>query len=136
MVAAGVETIVGLVTNPSFGPLVAFGMGGPAAELLLDRAFRILPLTDLDAAELVRAPRSAPLLFGHRGAPPADVAALEELLLRVARLAEDVPEVVEVVLDPVLVGTTGVVAVDARVRLGTAAVRERSLRRLRDPAPT
>ena len=75
-----------------------------ATDLLGDRAFRTLPLTDLDAAELVRAPRAWPLLDGYRGSEPVDVAALEELLLRVARLAEDLPEVLRLRLEPVIVG--------------------------------
>ncbi|MER3452943.1 MAG: GNAT family N-acetyltransferase, partial [Acidimicrobiia bacterium] len=95
MVEAGVETIVGVVQDPAFGPLVMFGSGGIAVELFGDRAFRILPLTDLDAAELVRSTKGSPLLFGYRGAPPADVDALCELLLRVARLADDLPELAE-----------------------------------------
>src|SRR5690606_32472245 len=86
MAAPGVETIVGVVQDPLFGPLVMFGMGGTATELLGDQAFRILPLTDLDAAELVRALRLSPLLFGYRGAPPVAVDDLEDVLQRIARL--------------------------------------------------
>lgn len=118
MAAAGVETIVGVVQDPLFGPLAMFGLGGVATELLGDRSFRILPLTDLDAAELVRSLRSSPLLFGYRGAPPVAVDALEGLLQRVARLAGHMPEVIELDLNPVIVSPGGVVAVDARVRLG------------------
>jgi acyl-CoA synthetase (NDP forming)/GNAT superfamily N-acetyltransferase len=104
MAAPGVATVVEIVDDPSFGALVSFGLGGVATDLLSDRAYRTLPLTDLDAAELVRAPRAWPLLDGYRGAEPADVGALEDLLLRVARLAEDLPEVLELTLDPVIVG--------------------------------
>jgi acyl-CoA synthetase (NDP forming) len=104
MAAPGVATVVEILDDPSFGALVSFGLGGVATDLLGDRAYRTLPLTDLDAAELVRAPRAWPLLDGYRGAEPADVAALEELLLRVARLADDLPEVLSLTLDPVLVG--------------------------------
>jgi acyl-CoA synthetase (NDP forming) len=104
MAAPGVATVVEILDDPSFGALVSFGLGGVATDLLGDRAYRTLPLTDLDAAELVREPRAWPLLDGYRGAEPADVAALEELLLRVARLADDLPEVLSLTLDPVLVG--------------------------------
>lgn len=104
MAAPGVATVVEVVDDPSFGALVSFGVGGVATDLLGDRAYRALPLTDLDAAELVRAPRAWPLLDGYRGSEPVDVAALEDLLLRVARLADDLPEVLGLTLDPVLVG--------------------------------
>jgi acetyl coenzyme A synthetase (ADP forming)-like protein len=117
MAPAGVEAIVGVVHDPVFGPLLMFGSGGVAVELFGDRAFRSLPLTDVDARELVRSIRAAPLLFGHRGAQPVDVPALEELLLRVARLAEDVPEIAEMDLNPLIVSPRGVSVVDLRVRL-------------------
>lgn len=104
MAAPGVATVVEIVDDPSFGALVSFGVGGVATELLGDRAFRTLPLTDLDAAELVRGPRAWPLLDGWRGSEPVDTASLEDLLLRVARLAEDLPEVLRLTLDPVIVG--------------------------------
>jgi acyl-CoA synthetase (NDP forming)/RimJ/RimL family protein N-acetyltransferase len=104
MAAPGVATVVEIVDDPSFGALVSFGVGGVATELLGDRAFRTLPLTDLDAAELVREPRAWPLLDGWRGSEPVDTAALEDLLLRVARLADDLPEVLRLTLEPVIVG--------------------------------
>jgi acyl-CoA synthetase (NDP forming) len=104
MAAPGVATVVEVVDDPSFGALVSFGLGGVATDLLGDRAYRTLPLTDLDAAELVRAPRAWPLLDGYRGSEPVDVAALENVLLRVARLADDLPEVLRLRLEPVLVG--------------------------------
>ncbi|MCU1603705.1 MAG: Acetate--CoA ligase forming [Modestobacter sp.] len=102
--APGVATVVEIVDDPSFGALVSFGLGGVATDLLGDRAYRTLPLTDLDAAELVRAPRAWPLLDGYRGSAPADSAALEELLLRVAQLGDDLPEVLGLSLEPVIVG--------------------------------
>jgi acyl-CoA synthetase (NDP forming)/RimJ/RimL family protein N-acetyltransferase len=104
MAAPGVATVVEIVDDPSFGALVSFGLGGVATDLLGDRAYRTLPLTDLDAAELVRGPRAWPLLDGYRGSEPVDVAALENLLLRVARLADDLPEVLRLRLEPVIVG--------------------------------
>jgi acyl-CoA synthetase (NDP forming)/RimJ/RimL family protein N-acetyltransferase len=113
----GVVTSIGLVQDPAFGPLVAFGVGGVAAELLADRAFRILPLTDHDAADLVRSVRASPLLFGHGGRPTVAVDQLEEVLLRIAALADDIPEVVELRADPVVVGPTGVTVHRPRVVL-------------------
>ena len=115
MAAPGVETIVGVVQDPLFGPLLMFGMGGTATELLGDRSFRILPVTDDDVAELVRSLRLSPLLFGYRGAPMADVEALEDLLHRVARLAGAVPEIAELDVNPVIVSSGGAIAVDARL---------------------
>jgi acyl-CoA synthetase (NDP forming)/GNAT superfamily N-acetyltransferase len=135
---AGVEIIVGVVLDPVFGPLLMVGSGGAAVEAPGDRAFRALPLTDLDARELVRSIcGGAPLLPGHRGAPPVDVAALEQLLLRVARLAEDVHELAEMELNPVIVSPGGVSIVDVRLRLVPAVPHpELSVRRLRPvPAP-
>jgi acetyl coenzyme A synthetase (ADP forming)-like protein len=117
MAQHGVETIVGVVQDQLFGPLVMFGLGGVATELLGDRAFRILPLTDLDAADLVRSLRASPLLFGYRGSAPVAVAALEQVLQRVARLAERVPEIGELDLNPVIVSQAGAVAVDSRVKV-------------------
>src|SRR5205807_3992572 len=114
---AGIETIVGVVQDPSFGPLVMFGMGGTATELLGDRAFRVLPLTDVDAVELVRSIKGSPLLFGYRNTPLADVAALESLLLRIGQLVDDLPEVVEMDLNPVIVSPSGAVAVDVKIRV-------------------
>jgi acetyl coenzyme A synthetase (ADP forming)-like protein len=131
MAAPGVETIVGVVQDPLFGPLVMFGLGGVATELLGDRSFRVLPLTDLDAAELVRSLRASPLLFGYRGSPRVAVAALEDILQRVARLAGHVPELAELDLNPVIVSTTGAVTVDCRARVVPApSGPEPDLRRL------
>ncbi|MCW2681488.1 MAG: CoA-binding domain protein [Frankiales bacterium] len=117
MAEPGVSTVVHLVQDPSAGPLLSLRLGGVAVDLLVDPVTRTLPLTDLDAAELVRSIRGYALLTGAASGEPADVPALEELLLRVARLGEDVPEVAELVLDPVLVQRSGAVALHAGVRL-------------------
>ncbi|HEV7679812.1 MAG TPA: bifunctional GNAT family N-acetyltransferase/acetate--CoA ligase family protein [Candidatus Dormibacteraeota bacterium] len=117
MVPGGVELIIGVVQDPLFGPLIMFGSGGTAVEVFGDRAFRILPLTDVDAHELVESIRGAPLLHGHRGAPPVDIAAVEDALLRVAQLAADIPEVAEMDLNPVISSPSGAVVVDAKVRV-------------------
>jgi acetyl coenzyme A synthetase (ADP forming)-like protein len=120
MVPSGVETIVGVTHDPSFGPLVLFGLGGVTAELLADRALRIVPITDQDAADLVRSLRGSPLLFGYRGTPAVDVAALESMLLRVGYLADEIPEIAEMDLNPVIVGPDGVVAVDVKIHVAHA----------------
>jgi acyl-CoA synthetase (NDP forming) len=131
-VEAGVETVVGVSTHPSFGPLLSFGTAGPAAEIYGDRALRVLPLTDAEADELVRSVKGAPLLLGYRGQQPTDIAALCDLLLRVSRLALDLPEVAHLTLEPVVVSANGVVAVDARVAVAPyRPLPELALRRLR-----
>jgi acetyl coenzyme A synthetase (ADP forming)-like protein len=117
MVPPGVELLVGVVHDPVFGPVLACGAGGTAAELLSDVSVRITPLTDADAAEMLRSLATFPLLDGYRGAAPADVAAVEELLLRVSALVEAHPEIAEMDLNPVMVGPDGAVVVDARIRL-------------------
>ena len=111
MAPPGVSTVVRLVQDPSVGPLLSLRLGGVAADLLADPVVRTLPLTDLDAAEMVRSIRGFALLEG------ADVAALEDVLHRLARLGEDLPEVAEVLLDPVLVHRSGVTLLHAGVRL-------------------
>ena len=120
MVGDGVETIVGVTHDPSFGPLVLFGLGGVTAELLADRSLRIVPITDEDAHELVRSLRGSPLLFGYRGRAEVDVAALETLLMRVGFLADELPGVAEMDLNPVIVNANGAIAVDAKIRVAPA----------------
>ncbi len=132
MAAPGVETIAGVVRDPGFGPLVMFGFGGVAAELVGDTALKVAPLTDQDAAELVRSLRSSPLLFGYRGSAPVDTTALEDLLLRLSRLGEQVPELAELDLNPVIARPGSVVVVDWRMRLVPAGRRTSpDLRRMR-----
>jgi acetyl coenzyme A synthetase (ADP forming)-like protein len=135
MADPGVETIVGAVQDRQFGPLVMFGLGGTAAELLGDRAFSLLPLTDIRAAELVRSLRTSALLLGYRGAPPVDTAALEQVLLRVAQLVTDLPAVAELDLNPVIAGSDGVVAVDARIRVTMPPPAQSAGRHLASPRP-
>jgi acyl-CoA synthetase (NDP forming)/GNAT superfamily N-acetyltransferase len=131
MITGGVEVLVGVVQEPVFGPLVVFGLGGVATDVLGDRAARLTPLTRSDADELIREVRAAPLLLGHRGSPPADTAALADVLLRVSRLADDLPEVAELDLNPVVASPDGVRAVDIRIRVVPATARDPFLRRLR-----
>jgi acetyl coenzyme A synthetase (ADP forming)-like protein len=119
MVPRGVEVIAGITNDPVFGPLVAFGSGGVLVELLDDVVFRVLPMTDRDAATMIRETRAYRLLQGFRGSAPADVEALERLLLALGALAEAAPRIAEVDLNPVVVHQegAGVSLIDARVRL-------------------
>jgi len=117
MVEGGVEAIVGVTQDPSFGPVLMFGLGGVYAELLKDVAFRLHPLTDLDARELVGSVKMAKLLEGFRGTPPSDTQALENLILRVSALVGDVPQIAELDFNPVKVMPKGegYWVVDARI---------------------
>jgi acetyl coenzyme A synthetase (ADP forming)-like protein len=119
LVREGTETIIGVSRDASFGPIIMFGLGGIYVELLRDVSFRVAPLTDRDARELVRSVRGYRLLEGYRGAAPADIAALELALLRVAQMAEAHPELEEMDLNPVRVlpPGRGLVALDARIRV-------------------
>jgi acetyl coenzyme A synthetase (ADP forming)-like protein len=121
MVPQGVEMLVGVVHDPLFGPVVACGAGGTAVELLRDVSVRITPLTDLDAAEMVRTLATFPLLDGYRGAPKADVSAIEDVLLRVSEMVEALPEIAEMDCNPVMALPEGAVIVDARVRVERSA---------------
>ncbi len=130
MLAGGVEMIIGVAQEPVFGPLVVFGSGDAAAEVPGDQVARLTPLTDADADEMIHAVRAAPLLAGRRGTPPADTVALADALLRVSRLADDLPEVSELDLNPVVARPDGVWCVDVRVRISPAEPRDPFLRRL------
>ncbi|MBW4722232.1 bifunctional acetate--CoA ligase family protein/GNAT family N-acetyltransferase [Saccharothrix obliqua] len=134
MAPKGISCVVGLQDDPSFGTLVSFGLSGVVSDLLGDRAYRAVPLTETDAKALVRAPKAAPLLAGYRGGESADLPALEDLVLRLAALAEDVPEVREVALEPVLASAAGAYVGNARVTLGPPPSRhDTGPRRLRSP---
>jgi acetate---CoA ligase (ADP-forming) len=119
MVPAGIEVLVGATQDPAFGPVIACGTGGTLVELFSDVVFRLQPLTDVDAAEMVNEMKGAPLLRGYRGAPQADEAALREVLLRVSALIESCPQVQEIDINPLKVLPRGVCAVDARIRVGS-----------------
>jgi acyl-CoA synthetase (NDP forming)/GNAT superfamily N-acetyltransferase len=131
MITDGVEVLVGVVHEPVFGPLVVFGLGGVATDVLGDHAARLTPLTDVDAEWMIRGIRAAPLLYGHRGTPPVDLNALADVLLRISRLADEVPEIAELDLNPVIARQDGVTPVDARIRLVPAEPTDPFLRRLR-----
>jgi acyl-CoA synthetase (NDP forming) len=119
MISEAVEMFVGVTNDPNFGPLLACGIGGALVELLRDVSVRLTPLTDTDAYQMVRSLRTFPVLDGYRGAPKHDVKALEEVMLRLSQLIEDIPEVAELDLNPVMVlrEGKGAVVVDARVRV-------------------
>lgn len=119
MVAGGMEVMVGVTHDPLFGPLIAFGLGGIHVEILGDALFRITPLTDRDASEMVRGIKGYRLLTGYRGHPSADIAAIEDILLRVSRLVEEIPDISELDLNPIfaLGPGEGCRIVDARIRL-------------------
>ena len=119
-VSGGAELLAGAVQDPVFGPLVAFGPGGVLAELIGDASFRLAPLTDVDAQELVLGGKAGRLVRGFRGAPAADADALVDLVHRLSALAEDLPEVAELDLNPVLALPDRCVVVDARIRVGAA----------------
>jgi acyl-CoA synthetase (NDP forming) len=121
-VEQGVEVLVGVAADPRFGPVVACGAGGVTAELLNDVAVRVTPLTVQDARDMVRALSTFPLLDGYRGAPKADVPALEEIVLRIGAIAVAHPEIVELDCNPVMVLPHGAVVVDARARVEPFAV--------------
>jgi ATP-grasp domain len=116
MLAGGVETIVGVVQEPVFGPLVVFGLGGVTTDVLGDWSARLTPLTDADAKAMIGELRAAPLLLGRAGSPSVDTAGLAGALLRVSRLADDLPDVAELDLNPVIARRDGVQAVDVRAR--------------------
>jgi acetyltransferase len=119
MVAGGVEAIVGVTQDPSFGPLIMFGLGGIYAEMMKDVAVKLHPLTDMDAKELVSSIKMKRLFEGFRGAPPADTASIEDLLLRLSAMIEDNPQIAELDFNPVEVMPRGegCWVVDARIML-------------------
>ncbi|MEV0584529.1 GNAT family N-acetyltransferase [Nonomuraea sp. NPDC050310] len=127
--AKGVELIVGGVAYPAFGPLIMTGMGGVTADLLGDRAFRVPPLTRAEAIEMLGELRCSPLLYGYRGSEPVDVDALADQIVRVSHLLDDLPEIAELDLNPLIVTPHGVAAVDVRIRLAPAGARPSPLRR-------
>ena len=126
MVPPGVACTIDVVEDPAFGPVVGFGLGGVAGELLGDLAWRAAPLTDRAAAALVDEPRAAPLLHGYRGSAPVDRDALIDLLLRVGRLADDHPRLRALSLNPVLARPDGCTVLHAAVEIGASAARRDS----------
>jgi acyl-CoA synthetase (NDP forming) len=135
MAAGQVELVAGIVHDPLFGSLVMVGLGGVHTEVFADRAFRLVPMTDRDAGRMWRSLRVAPLLTGYRGSPAVNTVALEDLLLRLGRLADELPEVAELDLNPVLASAEGVLVVDAKMRLAEVGEEpDATLRQLRRPS--
>ena len=123
MARRGVEMLVGVVHDPQFGPVVACGAGGVQVELLKDVSVRLTPLSNEDAAEMIRELRTFQLLEGFRGSVAADVAALEEGLLRLSALVEDLPQIAELDCNPFVIHESGATILDARIRVAAAEPR-------------
>jgi acetate---CoA ligase (ADP-forming) len=117
MADSGAEMIVGVVHDPQFGPVVACGAGGIMVELMKDVSVRLTPLSREDAVAMIHELKTYPLLEGYRGSPPRDVAALEDVILRIGALVDDFPGIAELDLNPVLVHERGATIVDARIRI-------------------
>jgi acyl-CoA synthetase (NDP forming) len=130
VVTGGVEVRISVLHEQVAGPLVLFGLGGADGDVLADRAARLAPLTDADADDLIRSARAATLLLGRRGVPAADLASLKDMLLRVSRMADDLPQIAELELSPVIARPDGAQAVDGRIRIQAAEPADAHLRRL------
>jgi acyl-CoA synthetase (NDP forming) len=119
MVARGRELVIGMAVDPQFGPVMMFGLGGIYVETLKDVSFKLWPLTDVDAREMVRSIRSLPILLGSRGEEPIDFEAVEETLARLSQLVGDFDEVAELDVNPFMASSAAgrSRAVDARIRL-------------------
>jgi acyl-CoA synthetase (NDP forming) len=119
----GIPVSFSVTEDPLFGPLVSFGLAGAPSELLGDRSYGIPPLTDSDAGAMIADLRSSPLLFGYRGSDPVDVDAIQDIILRLASMKDDLPEIAELDLEPVLAGHTGLTALSARAKVVPSADR-------------
>jgi acyl-CoA synthetase (NDP forming) len=120
MAEPGIEVIAGMTTDPQFGPVLMFGLGGVLVEVLKDVAFRVVPITGRDARQMIREIQGFPVLQGYRGQAPADLDALEGLLLKLSAFIEGHPQVAELDLNPVFAYANGALAVDARIALAPA----------------
>lgn len=121
MARPGVEVIIGMTTDPQFGPVLMFGLGGILVEVLKDVSFRIIPLTKKDARDMIKEIKGYPLLEGYRGQEAVDISFLEELIVKVSEFIERNPEIKELDLNPIFAYKDGAVAVDARIILGESA---------------
>ena len=117
MARPGTEVIIGMSKDPQFGPVLMFGLGGILVEVLKDVSFRIVPLTRRDATEMIREIKGYPILEGYRGQEPANIAVLEEMLLKVSDFVDNRPEIKELDINPIFAYRDGALAVDARVIL-------------------
>lgn len=132
----GIQVSFSVTEDPLFGPLVSFGLAGAPSELLDDRSYGIPPLTDMDAETMIRNLKSAPMLYGYRGSEPVDVDALQDIIVRLAAMKDDLPEIAELDLEPVSVNAEGFTALSARAKVVPSADRrgEWYVRRLSQPA--
>ncbi len=117
MARPATEVIIGMSKDPQFGPVLMFGLGGILVEVLKDVSFRIVPLTRRDAREMIGEIKGYPILEGYRGREPANIAVLEELLLKVSEFVDSRPEIAELDINPIFAYTDGALAIDARVIL-------------------
>jgi acetate---CoA ligase (ADP-forming) subunit beta len=117
MAGPGVEVIIGMSKDPQFGPVLMFGLGGILVEVLKDVSFRIVPVSERDARDMIREIKGYPILEGYRGQKPVSIAALEKLIVRVSQFAENNPHIAELDLNPVFAYPDKAIAVDARVVL-------------------
>ncbi len=120
MAPQGTEVIIGMTTDSQFGPVMMFGLGGIMVEVLKDVSFRLVPLTDRDAGQMINEIKGRPILDGVRGQPASDIAALKSTIVKVAKFVEDHPEVRELDLNPVFAYPDGAIAVDARIIVAEA----------------
>lgn len=120
MAKQGTEVIIGMTTDPQFGPVMMFGLGGIMVEVLKDVSFRLVPLSDRDAGQMIDEIKGRPVLSGVRGQPPADIDALKKAILQVSQFVENHPEVRELDLNPVFAYPDGAIAVDARIVVSEA----------------
>ncbi len=117
MAPPGIQVIVGMNKDPQFGPVLMFGLGGILVELLKDVSFRIVPVTKRDAAEMIKEIKGYPLLEGYRGQEPANIDALQDIIVRVSQFVERTPEIKELDLNPIFAYRDKAVSVDARIVL-------------------
>ena len=116
----GIEVIIGVIKDPSFGPTIMFGLGGVFVEVLKDVAFRIIPIEESDASDMINEIKGKKLLEGYRGQEPADVASLQQMLLKLSDFVNETPEVQEIDMNPVFAYKDGAVVVDARIILSAS----------------
>jgi len=117
MIRPGTEVIVGTTQDPQFGPVIMFGLGGIFVEVLKDVSFRIVPINQIDAQEMIQETKGYPLLQGYRGKEPANIPVLVEMILKVSKFVEENPQIKELELNPIFAYSDGAVAVDARIIL-------------------
>ena len=120
MAKSGIEVIMGMINDPSFGPVIMFGLGGVFVEVLKDVAFRIVPIEESDAGDMINEIKGKKLLEGYRGQDPADVACLQQMLLKLSDFVNTTPDIEEIDMNPVFSYKDGAVVVDARIILSAA----------------